>query len=158
MGVEIERKFLVQNDTWRAQITRSEVMRQGYLISDEINSIRVRIGGEQAKLNIKSAVVGISRTEFEYPIPLTDAKIMLASLCRGPLVEKTRYWVPVGNHEWEIDVFSGENSGLIVAELELNSEQETFERPIWLGAEVTEDKRYYNSYLVLHPYQSWPDN
>ena len=155
MSLEIERKFLLRDDSWRNQINRSQRMRQGYLISDEINSVRVRISGEQAALNIKSAVIGVTRTEFEYSIPLQDAEIMLTALCRGPLVEKTRHWVQYGEHEWEIDVFEGDNLGLIVAEIELQTEDEDYQKPDWTGNEVTDDRRYYNSYLARHPYKDW---
>ena len=155
MALEIERKFLLQNDGWRAHILRSKRMRQGYLVSDELNSVRVRVAGEQAHLNIKSATVGTTRTEFEYPIPVADAETMLDTLCRGPLVEKTRYWVAHGTHEWEIDEFEGANKGLIVAELELTAPDEIFERPVWVGLEVTDDKRYYNASLARCPYQEW---
>ena len=155
MALEIERKFLVQNDAWRTQALRSERMRQGYLISDEFNSVRVRVSGEQAKLNIKSANIGVSRTEFEYAIPVSDAETMLATLCRGPLIEKTRYWVQVGTHEWEVDAFEGDNAGLVVAELELEAEDEAYQKPDWAGLEVTQDKRYYNAYLAHCPYKNW---
>ena len=155
MGLEIERKFLLKDDSWRAHILRSEPMRQGYLISDDFNSVRVRITGQQAHLNIKSATIGLTRTEFEYTIPLADAETILNTLCRGPLVEKTRHWVIHGTHEWEIDEFAGANSGLIVAELELDTSNEVFERPSWASTEVTDDKRYYNAYLARCPYQEW---
>jgi len=155
MALEIERKFLLKNDSWRTHVIRSERMRQGYLISDEVNSVRVRITDAQAQLNIKSATVGTTRSEFEYPIPLADAETLLDSLCRGPLVEKTRHWLIHGEHEWEIDEFEGDNQGLIVAELELKTPEERFAKPAWLGSEVTDDKRYYNAYLARQPYRMW---
>ena len=160
MPVEIERKFLVKNDSWREQVSRSKRIRQGYLSSrvfDESQkaSVRVRIQGEQANLNIKSATLGMRRLEYEYPIPLAEAEELLDQLCSSPQIDKTRYFVDAGKHTWEIDEFYGDNAGLMVAEVELTSEDEDFEKPAWLGEEVTEDKRYYNVNLVAHPYKDW---
>lgn len=155
MAIEIERKFLLANDDWHQQVIKSVDYRQGYLSSNTESSIRVRIEGEQAKLNIKSATLGVYRHEYEYPIPLDEAQEILETLCRKPLVEKTRHFVLAGDHEWEIDEFEGENSGLVVAEIELSSENDTFEKPAWLGAEVSDDPRYYNVSLVSHPYKDW---
>lgn len=160
MAIEIERKFLLLNDTWRAAADAGTQYRQGYLsrvtgTDAARSSVRVRTDGACAYLNIKSATLGIRRQEFEYEIPLTDAETILADLCVGAVVEKTRYHVTVGAHVWEIDVFSGENAGLIVAEIELRHEDEAFVRPDWLGAEVSDDPRYYNVCLAEWPYSSW---
>lgn len=160
MPIEIERKFLVLDASWRAAADAGTRYRQGYLsrvtgAGAVRSSIRVRTDGERACLNIKSATLGIRRQEYEYPIPLTDAEAMLADLCVGAVVEKIRYHVPVGAHVWEIDVFAGANAGLVVAEIELGHEDEAFERPAWLGAEVSDDPRYYNVCLAERPYSSW---
>lgn len=160
MALEIERKFLVLNDAWRAAADAGTPYRQGYLSRvtgpDAVrSSVRVRTDGERAFLNIKSATLGIRRQEYEYAIPLADAETMLADLCVGAVVEKTRYHVVAGAHVWEIDVFAGANTGLIVAEIELGHEDEAFERPEWLGAEVSDDPRYYNVCLAERPYSRW---
>ncbi len=155
MGKEIERKFLVRDAGWRAQAGPGVSYRQGYLTGTEKSSVRVRIEGDRARLNIKSATLGVSRQEFEYDIPLQDAKEILATLCQGPLIEKQRYHVPHGGHTWEVDVFAGDNAGLIVAEIELSREDEDFELPAWAGDEVSHDTRYYNVCLVTHPYKDW---
>jgi adenylate cyclase len=155
MATEIEHKFLVANDAWLAGVTHSAEYKQGYLNSDETSSVRVRIAGEHAWLNIKSATIGTHRLEFEYEIPVTDATEMLILLCHKPLIEKTRYFVPEGHHVWEIDVFTGENVGLIVAEIELSTIGEAFHKPTWLGKEVTEDVRYYNNNLSRYPFSQW---
>jgi adenylate cyclase len=153
--LEIERKFLVRSNTWKALATQSAAMRQGYL-NDEIGcSVRVRIAGQQAWLNIKSVTIGAQRLEFEYPIPLADAHRMLDTLTCKPLIEKTRYLVEIGRHTWEVDVFEGDNAGLIVAEIELDDAAESFEKPDWVGEEVTHDPRYYNTCLASHPYKDW---
>ena len=152
VAVEIERKFLVSGDAWR---NGSGVLyRQGYLNRDKARTVRVRIAGDAAFLTIKGQSVGASRAEFEYPIPVADAQALLA-LCDGPLIEKTRYLVPHAGHQWEVDEFAGDNAGLVVAELELVSEDEAFESPAWLGEEVTHDARYFNSNLATQPYASW---
>lgn len=155
MATEIERKFLLSNDSWRAQAGQSEIMRQGYLAGSKHASVRVRISGDQANLNIKSATLGVSRQEYEYSIPLDDANEILDTLVDGPLIEKTRYYVTHGAHVWEIDVFDGDNQGLVVAEIELEHPDETFVRPDWLGEEVSGDSRYYNVSLVRHPFKDW---
>jgi adenylate cyclase len=155
MPQEIERKFLVRNDAWRAAADHGTRYKQGYLCEPRFASVRVRIEGEVARLNIKSATLGISRREYEYDIPLRDAEDMLKTLCDGPVIEKTRYHVEHGDHVWEIDVFDGDNAGLVVAELELQREDEPYEPPDWLGAEVSHDKRYYNVMLARHPYKDW---
>jgi len=155
VAVEIERKFLVASPAWRENAVAKRHFRQGYLARAGSASVRVRSDGERAWLNIKAAVAGRSRREFEYPVPLADAEVMLDELCDAGHVEKTRYWVPFGGHDWEVDVFEGANSGLVVAEVELADAREPVEIPLWAGPEVTEDVRYYNNYLALHPYGSW---
>ncbi|MDY6979160.1 MAG: CYTH domain-containing protein [Pseudomonadota bacterium] len=155
MAVEIERKFLVNSERWREQADAGQQLAQGYLIGAREASVRVRIEGERANLNIKSATMGIYRQEYEYPIPLADAREMLDTLCEKPVIEKTRYHVEHAGHTWEVDVFEGENAGLVVAEIELASESEPFEQPDWLGEEVSADPRYYNVSLVKHPYKAW---
>jgi adenylate cyclase len=158
MAVEIEHKFLLANDDWRALVTHSVRYRQGYLNSQATSSIRVRISDNQAWLNIKSATIGTHRHEYEYEIPLADADEILTNLCRKPLIEKTRYFVEDNSHTWEIDEFDADNLGLIVAEIELSAIGETFIKPAWLGAEVTHDLRYYNNNLSQHPYSEWHEN
>ncbi len=158
MAIEIERKFLLANDSWRSAIESHCHYRQGYLESTEGSaSVRVRIAGDKANLNIKSMTLGVTRQEYEYPIPLSDAKEMLNTLCCGPQIEKVRYLVMHQGHTWEIDVFEGDNEGLIVAEIELNAEDEAFALPPWAGKEVSDQARYYNVCLVDHPYKDWPD-
>jgi len=155
MATEIERKFLVLSDDWRNSANQGSMYRQGYLAGGRHSSIRVRIAGDKATLNIKSAELAIRRSEYEYPIPLQDAEEILAKLCGGSLIEKIRYLVPYEGHVWEIDVFAGENQGLVVAELELEQEEESFARPDWLGEEVSDDPRYYNVNLVSCPFKDW---
>ena len=155
MALEIERKFLLRSDAWRALARSRVLMRQGYLSSNNHSSIRVRIAGDDAWLNLKAKRSTRTRLEFEYAIPRADADEILSDLCSGPLVEKYRHEIVAGPHVWEIDEFLGDNAGLIVAEIELGSEDESFERPEWLGAEVTEDERYYNFNLAKQPYREW---
>lgn len=155
MGIEIEKKFLLRNNAWRTDADAGTAFRQGYLVGSVKASVRVRIEGDNANINIKSATLGITRQEFEYPIPLEDAETLLTSLCEKPLIEKTRYHVRYAEHVWEIDVFEGENAGLVVAEIELDDEHEIFARPDWLGEEVSGDPRYYNVSLVKHPFRDW---
>ena len=155
MATEIERKFLVINDHWRAAADAGIDCIQGYFTTDKQCSIRIRLTGSQANLNIKSATLGITRSEYDYAIPPGDAEEMLRHLCIKPLIEKKRYHVRHGRHLWEIDVFSGVNAGLVVAEIELEHGDEAFSRPAWLGAEVSDDPRYYNVCLVKHPYKNW---
>jgi adenylate cyclase len=152
MGIEIERKFLVVGDDWRA--APGQPFAQGYLNRDKARTVRVRIVEQQAWLTIKGASVGATRAEFEYPIPLADARQLLA-LCDGPLVRKTRRVVEHAGARWEIDEFEGDNAGLVVAEIELPSEDAAFEAPPWLGAEVTHDPRYFNSSLAVAPWRTW---
>lgn len=155
MAIEIERKFLLKNDSWRQLADAGTVYRQGYLIGAKQASVRVRIEGDKANLNIKSMTLGVTRHEYEYPIPLNEAEELLDTLCEKPLVEKTRYRVEHAGHEWEIDVFAGDNTGLVVAEVELTSEQEAISLPPWAGVEVSSDPRYYNVNLVKYPYSTW---
>jgi len=158
MGMEIEHKFLLTGDGWRAHIVRSERYKQGYLANNDRCSVRARIAGAQAWLNIKSATLGTTRTEFDYPIPVADAGQILESLCARPFIEKTRHFVEYAGHLWEIDVFEGDNAGLIVAEIELSAEGENFIRPDWVGKDVSDERRYYNSSLVAHPYKEWHES
>lgn len=157
MGQEIERKFLVKGDEWRPLSTGALTMRQGYLSDGFSSSVRVRIEDERAFINIKSSVDGIHRHEFQYEIPVSDAVDLLDHVALRPLIEKTRHEVPLGKHLWEIDVFEGENSGLIVAEVELAHADEPFERPSWIGEEVSDDLRYYNVSLRKNPYKNWKE-
>ena len=157
MGVEIERKFLVTSEGWKEGADAGTLFRQGYILGSETASVRVRIEGDTARLNIKSATLGIRRSEYEYEIPLQDAIELLDTLCQQPLIEKTRYKVPYHGHLWEIDVFAAENEGLIVAEVELRDEQEKPLLPDWIGKEVSDEPRYYNVCLVKHPYKLWKE-
>jgi adenylate cyclase len=154
MAVEIERKFLLADSSFLQGLSGERLV-QGYVSAGARATVRVRIGAGRAWLTLKGRSDGISRLEFEYPIPLADAELCVAELCEQPLLSKTRYRVPVGAHVWEVDVFDGENAGLMVAEIELSSENEPFERPDWLGAEVSGDPRYFNSSLMRHPWREW---
>lgn len=155
MAIETERKFLVRDDSWRKSVSRSDRLRQGYLSSESNCSVRVRTSNERAWLNIKSVAVGVQRHEYEYEIPLADGNALLDTLSRKPLIEKTRHYVTVGEHCWEVDEFEGDNAGLIVAEVELDHADEVFETPDWAADEVTDDPRYYNTRLSVHPYKDW---
>lgn len=152
MAIEIERKFLVVSDAWRS--APAVYFCQGYLNRSKERTVRIRVAGEQGFLTIKGANKGASRAEFEYEVPLADAKHMLM-LCEGPLIEKYRRKISYQAMVWEIDEFLGENTGLVVAEIELESESQPFAKPDWLGEEVTQDARYYNSNLSIHPYSHW---
>ena len=154
MGIEIERKFLVVGDAWRQ--APATAYAQGYLNRDKRRTVRVRIVEDAAWLTVKGASTGATRAEFEYAIPLADAQALLA-LCDGPLVRKRRRVVVHAGATWEIDEFEGDNAGLVVAEIELASEDQAFEPPPWLGAEVTHDPRYFNSNLAAAPYSTWRD-
>lgn len=155
MGQEIERKFLIRGEAWRNQ-GKGSVYRQGYIPTVKPgHTVRVRIAGDRAFLTIKGPAKGLSRLEYEYPIPLSDAEEMLEKLCDRPLIEKVRYEIPQGHHVWEVDEFLGDNRGLILAEIELSSETETFELPDWIEKEVTGDRRYYNSNLTKKPFSTW---
>lgn len=157
MGIEIERKFLLISDEWREHVADREAIRQGYLSRDAQSAVRIRITGDQAHINIKSTRDGIYRLEYEYDIPLEDAEELLELVAHRPLIEKTRYIVHWADHRWEIDEFYGDNEGLVVAEVELGDANEVFERPPWIGREVSTDARYYNSNLSKVPYESWKD-
>jgi adenylate cyclase len=157
MGREVERKFLPATDAWRRAAERSQRMSQGYLANCGNVSVRVRIAGTQAQLNIKAGGLVAARDEFEYPIPVDDARELLTRLCRRPLIEKTRHFVPYRGFEWEIDEFEGRNEGLCVAEIELEHEEQSFPKPPWLGPEVTHLPRYYNVKLIEYPYRDWTD-
>ncbi|MDK1029691.1 MAG: CYTH domain-containing protein [Anaerolineae bacterium] len=152
MPTEIERKFLVIGDGWRTD--KGIRIRQGYLNRERGRIVRVRIAGDNGYITIKGITTGISRAEFEYAIPAVDAGQLL-QMCDGRLIEKVRHVVVHKGTSWEVDEFHGDNSGLLMAEVELEFEEQTFEKPVWLGAEVTGDVRYYNSYLSQHPYASW---
>jgi len=153
MALEIERKFLVNGDGWR-RLGTGTLYRQGYVPTLN-GTVRVRIAGEQGYLTLKTPTVGISRREFEYPIPLTDADELLDLLCDRPIIEKTRYRIMVGTLLWEVDEFAGENQGLILAEVELVEEEQAIELPDWIGEEVSGDRRYFNSCLAQHPFTKW---
>ena len=154
MAVEIERKFLTSSDEWRALADGLDY-RQGYLSTTKERTVRVRTIGEQGFLTIKGITVGASRAEYEYEIPVADAHEMLDELCLRPLIEKRRYRIPYEGAVWELDEFFGENLGLILAEVELESEDQTIEVPSWIGEEVTGDPRYFNANLVQNPYTTW---
>jgi len=157
MAREIERKYLLRNAAWRQQVERSQHFCQGYLSSHHQGkaSVRVRLKGEQGELNIKSLELGSSRQEYEYAIPREDAREMLDTLCQGPLIDKTRHWVDYQGQVFEVDEFHGDNSGLIVAELELAREDQAVQAPEWLGSEVTHLPRYFNVALAERPYCQW---
>ncbi len=158
---EIERKFLVVGDSWKRQAYRRCHFAQGYLNNaanpENKCSIRVRIEGDEARLNIKSMEIGISRDEYEYAIPVADAERMLRTLVIGPVLEKVRHWVAHEGFVWEVDEFLGDNAGLVVAEVELPDEQVMPPLPDWVGREVTHEPRYYNVALVRRPYRDWSD-
>lgn len=161
MGLEIERKFLLADARWREAVQRSVPMLQGYLVDAQAlhagqarASVRVRVAGDRAWLNIKAMALGIERAEYEYPIPPDDARELLATLCDG-VVEKTRHHVRVDGVLFEVDEFAGANAGLIVAEVELPTADASFPRPPWLGREVSDLPRYYNVNLLAHPWSAW---
>ena len=155
MGIEIERKFLVTGGGWRT--SDPTLYSQGYLSRDRSRTVRVRVAGETGFLTIKGPTNGTARAEFEYHIPLDDA-IEMMTLCDGPIVTKYRHRVLHEGMVWEVDEFTGDNDGLIVAEIELSSDGQAFERPDWLGIEVTNDSRYFNSRLAVNPFRTWPEN
>lgn len=155
MGREIERKFLVRNDGWRALAENGVQYRQGYLSTDPERSVRVRTAGDRAFITIKGKSSGAARDEFEYSIPAADARELLERLCVHPLIEKTRHIVRHAGLKWEIDEFAGANRGLIMAEVELKDADQEIAKPEWIGDEVTGDARYYNLRLVSSPYSEW---
>lgn len=157
MGKEIERKFLVEIGKWEsAEKPAGTLYRQGYILAEKCKTIRVRCAGKTGYITIKGQADGISRDEYEYEIPLIDVNEMLEKFC-GSVVEKKRYKFMHADKLWEVDVFEGDNQGLVIAEIELNSEDEKFEIPEWAGKEVTGDSRYYNAYLSLHPFKEWAE-
>ena len=163
MGVEIERKFLVEGDGWRAAAREIVPMAQGYINDmgamdrgEQKASVRVRIQGDAAFLNLKSRELGHTRQEFDYPIPVADARALLA-LCVGGVVDKRRHYVEHEGHLWEVDEFLGDNAGLVVAEIELDHADEAFVKPAWIGKQVTDAARYYNLALASRPYSAWTD-
>jgi adenylate cyclase len=153
MGMEIERKFLLRDESWRREAVGTSYT-QGYISKEKDHTVRIRIAGEKAYITIKGAVEGISRPEFEYVIPLEDARELM-KLCKGPLIDKTRYRIPFEGLVWEVDVFHGENLGLIVAEVELTDPDQRVVFPPWVGEEVTGDPRFYNSSLSILPFGRW---
>jgi len=153
MRMEIERKFLIKDESWRAEAGDGMACRQGYLVRDPQQTVRVRIMDGEGFLTIKGASEGLGRAEFEYNIPVSDAEELLQRC--GALIEKMRYIIPFAGMTWELDVFAGENRGLVLAEIELESEDQPFDRPAWAGEEVTADPRYYNAYLAQHPFTAW---
>ncbi len=156
MGTEIERKYLTRDDSWRAGAD-GKVYRQGYLSVKADRNVRVRTIGETGYLTIKGRSAGITRLEFEYEIPIADARDLLDRLCFKPLIEKTRYKIEHGGLVWEVDEFAGDNAGLVVAEVELTSEGQAIELPPWVGREVTDDPRYFNARLVEMPFSKWAE-
>jgi len=155
MGIEIERKFLLKNENWKQTVSSSARIKQGYLAGSDKSSVRIRIEGDKANINIKSMTLAITRQEYEYSIPMADAEKLLQDLCEQPQIEKIRYIVEHEDHKWEIDVFAGDNNGLIVAEIELQNENEIFAIPEWIGDEVSEQLKYYNVNLIKYPFSSW---
>lgn len=154
MGKEIERKFLVTSDAWRA-LAQGTMYRQGYLNSIKERTVRIRTVGEKAFLTIKGITVGATRAEYEYEIPFAECNAMLDTLAEKPIIEKKRYKIKYAGLTWEVDEFFGENAGLIVAEVELESEDQKIDKPEWIGNEVSGDPRYFNSNLIKHPFTKW---
>ncbi|WP_114194306.1 CYTH domain-containing protein [Edaphovirga cremea] len=154
MGKEIERKFLLSGDEWRGLASGTHY-RQGYLNSTKERTVRIRTINDKAFLTVKGITVSATRAEYEYEIPLADCTEMLDGLAERPIIEKKRYKIPYAGLVWEVDEFFGVNEGLIVAEVELQSEDQVFEKPVWVGEEVSGDPRYFNSNLVTHPYTTW---
>jgi adenylate cyclase len=157
MGFEIERKFLVKNDLWRVS-SPGKKFYQGYLSTIPQRTVRIRLDGKKGYLTIKGISRGACRIEYEYPIPIADARDMLDKLCEKPIIEKIRHPIRYKGNIWEVDEFFGENQGLIVAELELTHEDQSFEKPEWIGQEVTQDSKYFNSNLVHHPFSKWQND
>jgi len=154
MAKEIERKFLIDPDKI-GKLTAGSPIEQAYIATKDKTAVRVRITGNRALLTLKGENQGLTRSEFEYEIPIKDAREMMAELCTGPTIEKTRYLIRHASHTWEVDVFHGDNAGLIVAEIELTSETEYFELPAWVTTEVSNDAKYYNSNLLDKPFKNW---
>ncbi len=154
MGTEIERKFLVKGNEWRIGASKIFI-RQGYLSIDKYRVVRIRVSGNQACITIKGLTHHATRSEFEYPIPVEDGEYLLNQLCVTPLIEKYRYTIVSEESEWTVDEFRGDNEGLILAEIELFSEEDTIRFPDWVGEEVTDDVRYFNSQLIQKPFKEW---
>lgn len=154
MAIEIEKKFLLKNDSWKV-LGSGVAYRQGYISVSREHTVRVRIAGENGFLTIKGGQVGAGRLEFEYGVPVPEAEIMLEQLCIKPLIEKNRYRITHRGSLWEVDEFFGDNQGLVLAEIELSSEDQPFDMPDWIGREVTGDPRYYNASLISYPYSAW---
>ena len=154
MAKEIERKFLIDLNEL-GSLNNGIVIKQGYISTTSKTVVRIRVAGKHAFLTLKGENKGVIRTEFEYEIPIEDANEIISELCNGPIVEKIRYLIPYSGHTWEVDIFHGENDGLVVAEIELSSEDQGFERPPWVTTEVSGDPRYYNSSLLDNPFKSW---
>jgi len=154
MAVEIERKFLIKNDSWR-HLATGKTYRQGYLCVDKDRTVRVRTAGDTAYLTVKGISVGATRLEYEYEIPVNDADMMLNQLCVRPFIEKKRYEILSDGLVWEVDEFEGANKGLIIAEVELEAEDQNFCKPDWIGEQVTGDPRYYNVNLIANPFTTW---
>jgi len=157
MGTEIERKFLLIGDAWREN-ARGILLRQGYISSQPGRTVRVRTSNNQGYLTLKGKTTGITRCEFEYPIPLDDANMLLDQLCEQPILEKIRYLVDYKGFTWEVDEFLGDNAGLLIAEIELEAEDQSFAKPEWIGEEVSGDRRYFNSSLSRYPFLRWEKN
>lgn len=155
MGIEIERRFLVREDSWRGQAEGIRI-KQGFLSTDKNRVVRVRVVGDVGTLTIKGLTTGCAKSEYEYVIPCGEALEMLSVLCLKPLIEKCRFRLLHEGMVWEVDEFEGENLGLILAEIELKQEDQTFSRPAWLGKEISDDPRYFNSNLAKLPYNQWP--
>ena len=154
MGIEIERKYLVANNQWRQNVTGS-LYCQGYIVRDPRTTVRVRIAHDKGYLTLKGRVNNLSRPEYEYEIPVSEAEEMLQLWCGDQVIKKYRYHIPRGTVTWEVDEFLDLNAGLVIAEVELASPDQPLDLPQWIGSEVSGDVRYYNSYLVKHPYSTW---
>ena len=154
MAIEIERKFLLKNSDWKRPESKGIEIIQGYLNSNKNRTVRIRVKGEIGLITVKGKTINASRKEYEYQIPLEDAKEML-QLCEQPIIEKVRFEIQHNQKIWEVDEFKGINEGLVLAEIELDDEDEKFELPNWIGEEVTLDTRYYNSNLIENPYSQW---
>ena len=155
MAIEIERRFLVADDSWLTASESSQRIAQGYVLVSETKTVRVRIAEHNAWLTIKSGTDVLNRLEFEYPIPTDDARTMIESLCDSQVIDKVRHRIQQGDLTWEIDVFNGANAGLVIAELELPTADTPFDRPAWLGEEVSDDCRYLNARLLRNPWPCW---
>ena len=155
MAIEIERRFLVSDDSWKQYSDSSQRLVQGYIFIGENKGVRVRLAEDKAWLTVKGGTDVLNRLEFEYPIPLDDARTMIDSLCDNKVIDKVRHRIQQGSLTWEVDVFSGANAGLVIAELELPSADTPFEHPPWLGKEVSDDRRYLNARLLNDPWPNW---